>query len=150
MTTTDPDPSWPELNQAFLVAEFAWLRQRLDPAGNSAPHQDGRTGRSHSGRASRMQPPPAIDLLYELFALTRFERQLLLLCAGVEMDSRLAEICAEAQGRPSRTTPRSGWRWRAFPTRIGARLPLRVPCAAFVCSRCKPGSNLTSAPSAHR
>ena len=50
---------------------------------------------------SQMQPPPAIDLLSELFALTSFERQLLLLSAGVEMDSRLAESLREAQGTPA-------------------------------------------------
>jgi hypothetical protein len=36
--------------------------------------------------------PFAIDRLTSLFELTHFERDLLLLCAGVEMDSRLAVL----------------------------------------------------------
>ena len=34
-----------------------------------------------------------------LFQLSGFERELLLLCAGVEMDSALAARCADGQGR---------------------------------------------------
>src|ERR1700735_1121454 len=37
-----------------------------------------------------------------VFGLTAFERDLLLLCAGVEMDSSLAAQCAEAHGGQQR------------------------------------------------
>ena len=49
-----------------------------------------------------MEQPPAIDALTALFHLSKFERELLLLCAGVEMESALAERCAELGGRPQR------------------------------------------------
>ena len=49
-----------------------------------------------------MTPPAAIDTLAAIFQLSRFERELLLLCAGVEMDSTLAARCAEASGRSQR------------------------------------------------
>jgi hypothetical protein len=86
------EQSWAEANQAYLVAEFARLRKQVDGV-SQIPDSD-------SGLA--MDPPPAIDRLAEIFGLTAFERDLLLLCAGVEMDSALAAQCAEAHGGQQR------------------------------------------------
>ena len=51
------------------------------------------------------QPPPASSILGARFGLSLFERQVLLLCAAVELDTRVAGLCACAQGDPSRTYP---------------------------------------------
>jgi hypothetical protein len=45
-----------------------------------------------------MPSPPALDVLCEIFSLTAFERDLLLFCAGVELDSACAADCARATG----------------------------------------------------
>src|SRR5256886_7400793 len=45
-----------------------------------------------------LHPPSAIDQIAGTFGLSTFERQLLLLCAGIEMDSTLAAQCSEALG----------------------------------------------------
>lgn len=42
--------------------------------------------------------PMALDRLCEAFALSSFERDVVLLCAGVELDASLAALCAAAQG----------------------------------------------------
>jgi predicted nucleic acid-binding protein len=83
--------AWAEQNQAVLVREFAALRRRLGVAGEEA-----------KAETPRMQRPAAIDKLTRIFGLSRFERDLLLLCAGVEMESALAERCGELVGRPPR------------------------------------------------
>src|SRR5262245_32164709 len=44
-----------------------------------------------------MDPPPALTLLAGCLGLTRFERDVLLLCAGMELDTRIAGLCAAAQ-----------------------------------------------------
>jgi hypothetical protein len=84
--TATPIP-WQERNQAALVAEFAALRRRLDgeavPAGTGENTDDSRT---------------AINTLTEIFELSTFERELLLLLAGVEMDSALAERVTQLAG----------------------------------------------------
>ena len=113
--------SWPEQNQAYLSAEFARLRQLFSDREQSEA-KAAELEKHAAELRSQMQPPPAIDLLSELFALTGFERQLLLLCAGVEMDSRLAEACARGAGQSAegvRHLRRS--RWRCCPTRTGMR-----------------------------
>jgi hypothetical protein len=83
---------WTEQNQAMLLREFAALRRRL---GDSAGVDDGEP-------VEPMERPYAIDELCAIFGLSDFERELLLLCAGVEMDSTLSERCGELVGRPQR------------------------------------------------
>src|SRR5213078_3784318 len=50
-------------------------------------------------------PDPALELLCRTFELSTFERRILLICAGVEWDSRFASLCASAQGDSRRTSP---------------------------------------------
>lgn len=76
-----------------LVREFAALRRRLGDESVEPWH----------GAASGFVPPPAIDVLAHVFGLSRFEREVVLLCAGVEMDSELAQRCVELSGRPLRS-----------------------------------------------
>jgi len=55
--------------------------------------------------AGSVDPPPALHLLAQRFGLSPFEREILLLCAGLELDTRIAGLCAEAQGDPARPFP---------------------------------------------
>ncbi len=48
-----------------------------------------------------MPVPPALDTLAGTFGLSAFERSVLLLCAGVELDSRYAPLCAAVQQDPA-------------------------------------------------
>jgi hypothetical protein len=98
MSGPEPQLSWAQANQAVLGAEFARLRARL--AGQDAENA--------VATAIEMDPPAAIDRLVASFDLTSFERDILLLCAGVEMDSALAAECAEAQGSSQRIAPSFG------------------------------------------
>jgi hypothetical protein len=91
-----PHVGWAEANQHYLVTEFARLKAQLAGEEASAPAE-------HRQEARAMLPQPAaIDQLVGVFGLSRFERDLLLLCAGVEMDADLAAHCAAAQGSPHR------------------------------------------------
>jgi len=101
MATATNKTDWLVANLAYLSDEFARLREQLGTKESSrlSAHIVGPSARAEAG----LEPPPAIDQLCEIFALSTFERELLLLCAGVEMDSRLAAQCAEAQGHPQQT-----------------------------------------------
>jgi hypothetical protein len=87
--------SWTEANQRYLLAELARLRERLGSKNESRAEEAVRDARDS------MAHPPAIEQLSELFGLNSFERDILLLCAGIEMDSPLAALCSEALGRAS-------------------------------------------------
>jgi hypothetical protein len=79
------------------VAEFARLKAQLASEDTSTAQQ------SIEQACADLPSAAAIDQLSESFALSAFERDVLLLCAGVEMDSGLAAQCAtsgEPSGRP--------------------------------------------------
>ncbi len=108
---------------------------------------DRRSSWSARRRAARRDAsPPAIDVLAELFALTSFERQLLLLCAGVEMDSRLAESCAEVHGSPQKTYATFGLAMAFLPDSHWDAITPSRPLRRFRMLEVQRGSTLTSAP----
>ena len=98
-----PNPTaWSDLNQSYLVGEFARLKARLDD-GDEAPSRA-----ALAEIRNDMSMLPAIDEIAALFVLSDFERDLLLLCAGTEMDSELAARCGEISGRAPRAAATFG------------------------------------------
>jgi len=59
--------------------------------------------RMHAAEAA--DPAPALLMLGQRLGLTRFEREVLLLCAGMELDTRIARLCALAQDDGARPFP---------------------------------------------
>jgi SpoVK/Ycf46/Vps4 family AAA+-type ATPase len=82
---------WTEANQQLLVAELTRLKQRLGAEGDASALD----AACETVRAA-MPAPAAIDKIAGCFGLTAFERDVLLLCAGVELDARFAAQCANA------------------------------------------------------
>jgi hypothetical protein len=50
-------------------------------------------------------PPPALVILANRLGLSSFEREVLLLAAAMELDTRMAGLCARAQDDPARPCP---------------------------------------------
>jgi ATPase family associated with various cellular activities (AAA)/Winged helix domain, variant len=82
-------PGWIETNQELLAAEFARLKCVL--AGEDTSNAEAASAKVRAA----LNSPPAIDVLARAFELSDFEREVLLLCAGMEMDGALAVQCAE-------------------------------------------------------
>ncbi|MGI8554203.1 MAG: ATP-binding protein, partial [Dehalococcoidia bacterium] len=55
--------------------------------------------------AEALDPPPALLLLAQRLGLSRFEHEVLLLCAAGELDTRIPALCARAQDDPRRDYP---------------------------------------------
>ena len=136
--------SWSEHNQAYLSAQFASAQHRLSAERDDAARTAESDGIAEELRL-QMQEPPAIDTLAELFKLTNFERSLLLLCAGAEMDSRLADACAQAQGHPQRTYVSFGLAMALFDDSHWDAIAPSRPLRRFRMIEPQPGNNLTSA-----
>jgi len=102
-------PDWHSANQRYLMAALAAVREALERhAGQGRPADaEPREAADSSLRAAArgLPAPAALDTLSELFDLSPFERDLLLLCAGVELDAGFAALCAAAQGEADRTHP---------------------------------------------
>jgi hypothetical protein len=95
-------PGWIDANQKRLTAELARVRALVAR----------KLGREHAPPAPREAiaqacPVPggsSLDAACAAFSLSPFERDLLLLCAGVEMSSEMLALVAAAQGeRPAVT-----------------------------------------------
>jgi len=142
---TDPSGSWSRQNQAYLSAQFESVRHRLAPEYADAA-KTAELDRIADDLRLQMQEPPAIDVLTQLFTLTNFERSLLLLCAGVEMDSRLADACATSQGHPQRTCVSFGLALALFHDSHWDAITQSRPLRRFRMIEPQPGGNLTSAP----
>jgi hypothetical protein len=56
-------------------------------------------------KAAAADPPPALAILSQRLGLVKFEQEILLLCAAMEIDTRTAALCAAAQGDASRPYP---------------------------------------------
>ncbi|HMP43448.1 MAG TPA: ATP-binding protein, partial [Roseiflexaceae bacterium] len=100
--TTDLLTDWNRANQRYLRAALARLCIQLTSG-------DSRTAEQEAVAAVAAMPAPAaIDQLAAIFGLSPFEADLLLLCAGAELDPAVAVACATAHGDPQRTRPTAG------------------------------------------
>jgi hypothetical protein len=115
---------WQKRNDQYLAKALSWLRLRLARFANqrhvSSPETaDGGT-ESELNRAGfetltelaaelivleETVPPPALVMLSRRFGLSRFEQEVLLLSVAMELDTRVAAYCAQAQDHPERTYP---------------------------------------------
>ncbi len=122
---------WSTANQRALTTELAYLRELLEQHGRvesqgkeptfpgggvqtrGQPNEEREKKEERAAVAALPLPPtaeqqlnpPALDQLCAAFGLTPFERAVLLLCAGIELDSRIAPLCAALQADARRSYP---------------------------------------------
>ncbi len=108
---------WEAANQRVLASELALLGECLRRAAGPSGSNDGSKGSREGRRGAEaalvqareaLPAPAAIDVLEQTFGLSPFERDIVLLCAGVELDAAFAMRCAEAQRNNGREAPTFG------------------------------------------
>ena len=87
-TTAPPTQDWAAANQQVLVAELAEVAAALARHTGAEPPV-----RNTDGRPPWTPAPAAIDRISDAFGLSGFERAVLLMCAGVELDAAIASLC---------------------------------------------------------
>jgi SpoVK/Ycf46/Vps4 family AAA+-type ATPase len=100
-TDTQVAEDWAQTNQRNLMAELARLGRLL----RREPEEQTPVTASSS----------ALDALCTLFGLTTFERRIVLLCAGMELDGDFANSCASSPGSGGNPWPSFGLALAAFP-----------------------------------
>jgi ATPase family associated with various cellular activities (AAA) len=169
MTTAAPK-DWVAANQARLTEALdnlkALLRRhadliRLHPKGdNDPPHPRKATQPCDSSHESAPESrrfladdqslsdeaPAALDALQAAFGLSAFERNLLLLCAGMELDSAFAPLCAVAQDDAHRNFPTFGLALTAFPDAHWSALAPDAPLRRWRLIEVGSGPALTLSP----
>lgn len=79
---------------------------RLLPAPSSIPSEEEVEKAAKAlVNAEKMQPPAAFILLSRHLGLSPFDQHVLLLCVAMELDTRIAQLCAQAQNDPNRPYP---------------------------------------------
>jgi ATPase family associated with various cellular activities (AAA) len=99
--------SWEELNERYLAATLEWLRLRLRRFAEEDRERHDRVGPAEQAmlEAALSDPPPAAVLLQQRLGLKPFERDVLLLCAAVDLDPSIPGLCAAAHGDPRMAYP---------------------------------------------
>ncbi|MBE9067000.1 ATP-binding protein, partial [Leptolyngbya cf. ectocarpi LEGE 11479] len=88
--------SWHSANQQFLTQALAQVRQAL--LKHSGTKSDLAEPDLETIDGGYTEQPFALELLSRCFGLTEFEKNVLLLCAGMELDGQWSNLCQAAGG----------------------------------------------------
>ncbi|MFN6561941.1 MAG: ATP-binding protein [Nostoc sp. ChiSLP01] len=101
---------WDRANYRYLSAALAIVRGILEDRTTSSQNQS--EAKNHENlqqalqeAAAAMPAPSALDRVCKMFRLSSFERDLLLLCAGMELNGDFGKLCAKVHGDPQRAYP---------------------------------------------
>ncbi|PZD70857.1 ATP-dependent zinc metalloprotease FtsH [Acaryochloris thomasi RCC1774] len=107
MIFSSKSDDWDKLNRRDLVAAIDGVFKTLhDYVDESKNHTSSHRFRSNTSNAVHSQEvnmsvPTALEQVCKHFGLTDFERSVLLLCAGTELDTRFQPLYAKAHGTSS-------------------------------------------------
>jgi len=103
---------WQSANQRTLAAALKAVRLRLEASARANGHEEPAESQTADKEArelsAAMSRAPAYEKLSRLFGMSTFEREILLLCAGLELEASFAAACAAAHGNPQQTYPTFG------------------------------------------
>jgi len=148
----DDANNWAEANQRYLMARLAVVREALrrhvartqDAPAPPQPELDVEKNLREATEA--MPAPAALDTLCAAFGLSPFERDVLLLCAGMELDSSFPSLCATAQGQQQRAAPTFSLALAALPEAHWSALTPVAPLRHWRLIEVGVGEALTASP----
>ncbi len=147
---------WPEANQRYLSAALEAVRERLEVCAAKIEGDGGAVSTAKRrldeaeqdlDRAAEVLPAPsALEALVAAFGLSPFERDLLLICAGLELDSSFAPLCAALQGDSRRAYPSFSLAMKALPGAHWSAILPAAPLRRWRLVEVGPGDGLTTSP----
>ncbi len=99
-----------------------------------------------SAAAEALPAPAALDQVTAIFGLSDFERDILTLCAGVELDSAVGPLCATLSGDPRATYPTFSLALAVLPGAHWSALSPTAPLRRWRLIEVTPGDSLTASP----
>ena len=149
----DSARDWTEANQDLLAAELAWLRHCLERSidsgmegGGSVNDPSERLTDDIDSARNAMPAPAAIDIVAELFGLSPFERNVLLLCCAVELDANIATACSRIHGSDSQRNASFGLALATLPDAHWSALTPARPLRHWRLLEVDPGLRLVDSP----
>lgn len=108
------DATYIDANQRYLSAALDLVCERLAlfatrREGQTVSDEPLNVARARLAEvAAELEAPSLLDSLASRAGLSPFERDVVLLCAGVELSSAVSNLCARAHGDPRRAAPSAG------------------------------------------
>lgn len=104
---------WMEMNNRHWGLMVKWIRLGLQTLADAREQQEENRSRRQETEnvleqifeLEKRQPAPALKLLAENLKLSLFDQRILALCAVMELDPAIPDLCARAQGNPNKTYP---------------------------------------------
>ena len=106
--------AWEAMNEQYLRTALAWLRLRLQHLTDTIQQDTLTQAVEALASYETVDPPPPLVILSQRFGLSRFERETLLLCVAMELDSEVAALCAQANGNSQQAYPTFALALRLF------------------------------------
>jgi len=118
MTALERTADWHQANQRVLAAGINAVRQVLDLVAHDPadPSASGLVDAALGEAEARMPSPSSLSELVSRFGLTSFERDLVLLCAGMELDPAVTAAWQQATGMPGAVLPSFGLALEVLPS----------------------------------
>lgn len=143
---------WLDANQQYLHGAIAGLREHIEQRlqETDASGEEGEQGKQEKSQRClpdhEMNPPPTLDSLCRTFSLSEFERDLILLCAGVELDSAFASLITALQDDPRKSSPTFGLALSLLPEAHWSALTSDAPLRRWRIIELGTGNSFTSSP----
>lgn len=145
--------SWAEANQRHLTHAIAEVREEIE---SSLDRKASVGNQNHGNKVAMAQtndepesaqphPPSALESLCSIFQLSSFERKILLMCAGVELDSSLTDLFGRIHRDDRRRQPTFGLALGAFSDAHWSALSPARPLRYWQMIEVTPGDSLTGA-----
>ncbi len=101
----EPRSFWHQLVKGAPAETGPSLPALLPPRTSDIDREIAQAAAELAAAGSQTDAPPALLILGRRLRLSQFEREILLLCAAMELDTGLANLCARAQGDSGRPYP---------------------------------------------
>jgi len=136
--------TWLDANQQYLTAALRCVRTALVTHADRSAAPEG--GIDAATIAATMSAPPALVTLCSRFGLSAFERELLLLGAGMELDAEFPLLCSQAQGDAQRPYPTFSLALAALPEAHWSAINPSAPLRRWRLLEVHTGSSLVTSP----
>jgi hypothetical protein len=152
MTASEAPSDWTEANQRYLTAAVDVVRALLAAhiaraTGEVVAAEAMPTARARLLEAKEALPgPSALETLSAAFGLSPFERDILVLCAGIELRGDFGRDVAVAQGDPRSIHPTFGLAMAALPDAHWSAITPSAPLRRWRLVELLQGVTLTSSP----
>lgn len=109
------DFDWFSENREHLIANIQNVKLRLKCLVSDSPHPPSFLDNSAEPKWMHGDPLPALEALSHTFHLSNFEKSILVLCAGAEIDGEMSALCSKFYENAQNTFPTFDIALKAFP-----------------------------------